>query len=226
MQIYSKPCILAKLLAKNFMDFTRIKNLIFDLGGVVIDIDFALTHQALSNLYGQQGVSTTGSWMQQKFWQRYESGEWTAEEFRKYVYTTTGLTCSDEDFDSAWNALLLELPAERVELLKRLRPKYRMFVLSNTNTIHIPAVEQILEQSSGVKSLHDLFDTVYYSYEIGHVKPFAESYLHVLQANNLVPAETLFLDDNLDNILAAQKLGIQTIHVQAPNTILDYLKNA
>ncbi len=226
MQMYSKVYTLAKLLAKFLMNFKRIKNLIFDLGGVVIDIDFALTHQAFSKLYGQEGVSLTGTWKEERFWQRYECGEWTANEFRKLVCEKTGLSCNDIDFDTAWNALLLELPVERVELLKRLRPKYRMFVLSNTNTIHIPAVEKILKQSSGVSSLHDLFDKVYYSYEIGHVKPYPESYLHVLAQNNLVPEETVFLDDNLDNIIAAQNLGIQTIHVQAPNTILDYLNNA
>ena len=127
--------------------------------------------------------------------------------------------------DVAWNSLLLDLPPERVELLKKLRENYRLFLLSNTSSIHITQVNKILEATTGIEKLDDLFEKVYYSYDMGLMKPDPAIYLQVLKEQGLEAEETLFLDDNADNIAAASKLGIDTIHVQKPVTILDYLKD-
>jgi putative hydrolase of the HAD superfamily len=132
---------------------------------------------------------------------------------------------SDEAIDTAWNSLLLDLPPERVALLQKLSESYRIFLLSNTSSIHITQVNKILEASTGIERLDHLFETVFLSYEMGLMKPDAQIYLNVLEQAGLQAEETLFLDDNLDNINGASKLGIDTIHVQKPLTILEYLKD-
>jgi epoxide hydrolase-like predicted phosphatase len=132
---------------------------------------------------------------------------------------------SDEAIDTAWNSLLLDLPPERVELLRRLATRYRLFLLSNTSSIHITQVNKILEASTGVGQLEDLFETVFLSYEMGLMKPDIRIYQQVLDKAGLKAEETLFLDDNADNIRSAAQLGIETIHVQKPVTILEYLKD-
>ena len=120
---------------------------------------------------------------------------------------------------------MLDLPPERVELLQKLAVNYRLFLLSNTSSIHITQVNKILEASTGVEKLEDLFETVFLSYEMGLMKPDPRIYQKVLEQAGLKAEETLFLDDNLANIEAASRLGIDTIHVQKPVTILEYLKD-
>jgi putative hydrolase of the HAD superfamily len=157
---------------------------------------------------------------------RYEKGEFTDEEFRNFCRKELNISASDQAIDKAWDALLKAIPKERVDLLKELKNKYRTFLLSNTNSIHIKEVNNILYKDTGVKNLDLLFEKVYYSYEMKMSKPDLEIYDRVVKENNLYPNETLFIDDNLDNIIGAKAAGLQTLHVVAPESILELLKNA
>ena len=128
---------------------------------------------------------------------------------------------------AAWNALLLKIPKERIEFIKELNKKYNTYVLSNTSLYHIIGLNQILKDSSGDLSLHEVMNRkIYFSYEINLRKPDFEIYDFIIRDSNLKAEETVFLDDNLQNVKAAEAAGIKSIHVQAPETILDYLKNA
>ena len=110
--------------------------------------------------------------------------------------------------------------------IQKLKEKYRIFILSNTSFPHILDVNQILEKATGIDDLKKICEKAYYSYDIGLRKPDLAIYEYVLQDSGLKASETLFLDDNYDNIVAAQHVGIHTIHVQKPISILEYLQNA
>ncbi|WAC12717.1 HAD family hydrolase [Dyadobacter pollutisoli] len=204
----------------------KIKNIIFDLGDVILNIDVPIASKSFAALSGKEQSEILSIFKENDLFRQFETGKLNEAGFRNYVRELLGLSdLSDEAIDTAWNSLLLDLPPERVELLQKLAGNYRLFLLSNTSSIHITQVNKILEASTGIEKLDDLFEIVFLSYDMGLMKPDAQIYLNVLEQAGLKAEETLFLDDNLDNINAASKLGIDTIHVQKPLTILEYLKD-
>lgn len=204
----------------------KIKNIIFDLGDVILNIDVPVASLSFAKLSGKEQSEILTLFKENDLFRQFETGSLDEAGFRNLIRKLVNFPdWTDEMIDTAWNSLLLDLPSERVELLKKLRSKYRLFLLSNTSSIHITQVNKILEASTGVKKLDDLFDKVYLSYEIGLMKPDPNIYLQVLTEQNITAEETLFLDDNADNIKAAAALGIDTILVQKPVTILEYLKD-
>lgn len=204
----------------------KIKNIIFDLGNVILNIDVPIASLSFAKLSGKSQSEILQIFKESNLFGQFETGSLSEAEFRNVIrelLKTPDMT--DETIDTAWNSLLLDIPPARIELLKALRKKYRLFMLSNTSSIHINEVNKILKATTGDPSLDVLFDKVYVSYEMGVMKPDPKIYLQVLEEQNLVPEETLFLDDNADNIKAAIPLGIDTILVEAPVTILEYLKD-
>ena len=203
-----------------------IKNIIFDLGDVIINIDVPRAAQSFATLSGLETAEVIRLFEEGKLFRQFETGSLDAAGFRSYVREILdNTTWDDAEVDTAWNSLLLDIPADRIELIKKLSKNYRLFLLSNTSSIHIEAVDKILYEASGVERLTDLFEKTFLSYEMGVMKPHPEIYERVLKEANINAHETLFLDDNPDNIKGASTLGIQTIHVQKPLTILDYLND-
>jgi glucose-1-phosphatase len=208
------------------MKNSKIRNIIFDLGDVILNIDVPIASKSFGELSGKEQVEIMKIFKENDLFRQFETGVLDEPTFRNYVREILNLPdLSDEAIDTAWNSLLLDLPPERVELLKKLSQNYRLFLLSNTSSIHITQVNKILKASTGVERLGDLFETVFLSYEMGLMKPDPRIYTQVLEQAGLVAEETLFLDDNADNIKAASQVGIETIHVQKPVTILEYLKD-
>ena len=204
----------------------KIKNIIFDLGDVILNIDVPLASLSFAELSGREQAEILTLFKEKDIFRQFETGHLTEAGFRDYVRELLVFPdWTDDMIDTAWNSLLLDLPPERIQLLKDLRKNYRLFLLSNTSSIHITKVNQILEAATGIKRLDDLFEKVFVSYEMGLMKPDPRIYSDLLEQAGLVAEETLFLDDNLDNIKGAQTLGIDTIHVQKPTTILEYLKD-
>ncbi len=204
----------------------KIKNIIFDLGDVILNIDVPVASKSFADLSGREQSEILTIFKENELFRQFETGLMDESKFRNYVREILNFPdLSDEAIDTAWNSLLLDLPPERVELLKKLATQYRLFLLSNTSSIHITQVNKILEASTGVEKLEDLFETVFLSYEMGLMKPDTRIYQEVLDKAGLKAEETLFLDDNADNIRGAAELGIETIHVQKPVTILEYLKD-
>ena len=120
----------------------------------------------------------------------------------------------------AWNALLLDFPKERIDLLKKIKTKYRTFLLSNTNSIHLKEFQERLHNEQGVY-LEDLFEKAYYSHVVKLRKPNADIFNLVLKENDLMPSETLFIDDTASNFPEAEKMGIQTYHLKPGMSITD-----
>jgi len=208
------------------MKNSRIKNIIFDLGDVILNIDVPLASSSFGKLSGRQQHEILTLFKEKELFRLFETGLVDEDAFRNMIRELLEFPdWSEEIIDTAWNSLLLDIPPARIELIKELGKNYRLFLLSNTSSIHIKQVNKILHAATGIERLDDLFEKVYLSYEMGLMKPDPAIYLQVLEESGLVAEETLFLDDNADNITAASKLGIDTILVQKPVTILDYLKD-
>jgi putative hydrolase of the HAD superfamily len=208
------------------MDFTGIKNLVFDLGGVIINLDFSKTYNAFAQLLEKTVEETVNTFEKEHIFKLYETGKLSYPGFLDSIRSFGSPSLREKDIVNAWNALLLDIPRERIELLQRLRRKYKVFLLSNTNFTHIEKVNEILFASSGVKDLKDLFDITYLSYEIELAKPHKDIYEFVQRDAKLNPAETVFLDDTEVNLMVPEASGWKTIHVREPLTIIELLKDA
>lgn len=203
----------------------NIKNIIFDLGDVIIPINPGLTAMAFAQLSGLTVPQVQALFFEHKVFQQFETGLVDDAGFRDHVRTILNNNdWADEVIDEAWNTLLLELPLDRIRRIQELRGHYRLFLLSNTSPIHIREVNQKLAKVAGIDTLDKLFEKVYYSYDIRMMKPSPDIYQFVLNDAGLLAEETVFLDDNADNIRAAAELGIQAVQVQPPLTIIDYLR--
>ncbi|MGV3560612.1 HAD family hydrolase [Larkinella arboricola] len=202
-----------------------IKNIIFDLGDVIIPIDLRGPIRNFAVLSGLSEDEVESLWREHGLTLQYETGLIDDAGFRQHVrQLLKNDTWADEVIDTAWNTVLLDLPIERVQRIRELHGQYRLFLLSNTSAIHIAKVNKIFAEL-GQPVLEDLFERVYYSYEVKLAKPSPEIYQYVLNTSGLKAEETLFLDDNPHNIRAAAELGIQAVQVQPPLTILDYLRD-
>ncbi|WP_020600767.1 HAD family hydrolase [Spirosoma panaciterrae] len=202
-----------------------MKNLIFDLGDVIIPIDLTAPVRNFAMLANLPEDEVWAIWKQHDFINRYETGLIDDMAFRTQIrQLLKNDSWADEVIDTAWNTVLLELPVERVERIKELKKDYRLFLLSNTSPIHIKHVNGVLA-SLNQPTLEDLFERVFYSYEVGMAKPSPDIYQFVLSEAGLEATETAFFDDNGANIKAAAALGIQAVQVQPPKTILDYLRD-
>ncbi|GHM98666.1 hydrolase [Cytophagales bacterium WSM2-2] len=196
------------------------KNLIFDLGGVIMDLDFSKTYEAFSKLAKLPVPALKEKMPQVTFFNEYEKGLITDFEFRHQLRLFLNSEVSDQEIDIAWNAMLLDITRERLDLLTRLQSKYNTFLLSNTNSIHLRVVNETVFRSSGVRELDAFFRKAYYSHLMRLRKPDPEIFKQVLKENNLQAAETLFMDDIAENINGAKSVGIQTIQITSTNQIL------
>ncbi|MET3127259.1 putative hydrolase of the HAD superfamily [Arcicella rosea] len=204
-----------------------MKNIIFDLGNVIIDIDFERTFKAFTEISENVNWRESERILKEKqIWSRYEKGQLTDAEFRAEIREELKISASDEQIDTAFCGLLMDIDPARIELIKKLATKYKIYILSNTSHIHFLEVERILERCAGVKHFSEIFDYVFLSYEMGKLKPEVDIYEEVLKQANLVASETLFLDDLLANLEGAATLGIQTKQIVPQEfTILDLFSN-
>ncbi len=198
-------------------------NIIFDLGGVVLNLDYSRTISAFQQLGISEFESSYSQLVQTGLFDDYERGEMTSNDFREGIRKAFRVDVSDAQIDDAWNAMLLNLPKERLELLRKLSETKRIVLLSNTNEIHIRKFNQTLKLEHGLNNLSGHFQKLYYSYEVGMRKPEERIFQHVLDEQGFNPAETLFIDDSPQHIEGARKVGLNVYHLQVEKgeTILD-----
>ncbi len=203
-------------LIHNALSKVQFKNVIFDLGGVLLDLDVQRTHEAFSKLTGIPEAKIKSILGESRLFLEYEKGNVTDNEFRTQAKDILGLACSDSIFDNAWNQMLGDVPRKRLDLLNQLNGTYRTFLLSNTNQIHKNHFSSIVKKNSGGIELDNFFTKAYYSHLMKMRKPDSEIFEFVLSENNLVADETIFLDDNVSNLKGAEKLGIKTHLITHP----------
>lgn len=201
-----------------------IQNLIFDLGNVIINIEPELTIKAFSEFVPHKADLIRQEVLRSPFFHDFETGKINNEQFREGIRAMYHADLSDQEIDNAWNALLLDIPESRLQLLDALKSSYRTFLLSNTNDIHVDFIVRQME-AQGQPALNQLFEQVYYSQHMNMRKPDPSIYQYVLEQNGLRAEETVFLDDNWDNIVSARSLGIVSIHIEPQkNSMLDFFK--
>lgn len=184
-----------------------IKAIIFDFGEVFINLDSKAPIHAFKKL----GLQSWNSVLEANNL-AFETGKIDESTFLKGFQKFIPEVSLD-DIREAWNSILMDFPLERLEFLENLTKNYRLFLLSNTDAIHIQKFEQMVGDSFA-KDFYQCFEKIYFSYETKLRKPDLESYKLILRENELIPKQTLFIDDKGINIEAAAKLGIQTWHLQ------------
>ncbi len=196
-----------------------IRHIIFDLGGVLINIDYQLTEKA----FIEAGISDfPGLYSQLKqsdLFDNWEMGKISREEFLAAMKQASATNISEQQILTAWNAMLLDFPVRRLQILQQLRLYHDLFLLSNTNEIHEETFNNILMESHGIPNIGVFFDRVYLSHRVGLRKPMLEIFERVLEENNLKPEHTLFIDDSPQHIEGAKRAGIQTIYLEKGMTI-------
>ncbi len=188
--------------------------IIFDLGGVILNIDYFKTSDAFKALGITNFDELYSQAVQNDIFDDLETGKLSEHDFRTYIKKQVSLALSDQDIDKAWNAMLLDLPKHRVDLIKQLALKYPVFLYSNTNSIHLKAFRSIIQHEHGnANLLEEIFKTTYYSHELQQRKPNPEGFLHILTENGLTASQTLFIDDSIQHIKGARAIGLQTHHL-------------
>ncbi len=200
---------------------TEIKNLIFDYGGVIMDIRPMTYIEEVIRLGATNVQEMHDAFMRDQVFRRFETGKLSPAEFRDLVRGFLSNHASDADIDHAWNLILGEIPPHRIEFLRSVRTKYRIFLLSNTNPVHYDFYQEYARKTYGLPSLDSLFDKAYFSFQIGMYKPDHDIFHFVLKDSGLKPEETAFIDDMKENVEASVECGIQGIHLTPGTEITD-----
>lgn len=198
-----------------------MKNIIFDLGGVLINIDYNLTIDAFKNLGVNNFDQLYSQARQSHLFDKFEMGKIAACDFRHELKRLLPAGITDLEINRAWCAMLLDFPPQRIALMEKLKKKYRLFLLSNTNEIHHAQFSVILKKTNLLEKWENIFEKEYYSHQIGLRKPDVEIFDFVLKEKNLIPSETLFIDDSEQNIAGAQKTGMLTRLIRIGEDISD-----
>lgn len=197
-----------------------VKNIIFDLGGVLLNLDVPKTSKAFKALGLTQIDELFRIGFATSYFRDYEMGTISDELFIEKARQQCAPGTTNNQIIAAWNDMLLDFPAERVELLKKLQSKYRLYLFSNTNQIHLLHFHKAYRQVYG-NDMDDLFVKAYYSHLIKLRKPDVPAFEYVIKDSGVLAAETLFIDDALVNIEGAIKAGLQGLHLTGGKTILE-----
>lgn len=188
----------------------QIKNIIFDLGGVLLNINYQKTADAFEQLGFHDFINMYTQYTANEIFSKLETGNISNEDFFISLLAKAAKPIRVEDLQTAWNAMLLDFRTESLAKLRQLKQDYKIFLLSNTNNIHWQAFQTIFTESTGEDSLDNYFHKAYYSHQVGLRKPNADIYEFVAADAGLEIAETIFIDDSYNNIEAASALGFQT----------------
>lgn len=184
-------------------------NLLLDLGGVLIDLEYKQTHEAFRQLGIKDFANIFSKASQSELFDRFEKGLITATDFAEEVRRLSGVKLAPAEIFRAWNAMLLEIPAERIRFVRSLSEKYNLYLLSNTNVIHLDLLKEQWKGLPGGNVFEENFRYCYFSCELGMRKPDETIFNHVLQTAQIYPDETMFIDDSPQHIAAAKGKGIQ-----------------
>ena len=202
---------------------TGIRHIIFDLGGVLLNLDYSLTEKAFIQAGITDFAQRYSQLQQSDTFDRLETGRMGREEFISTMQRIAETPISEAQVLEAWNAMLLDFPLRRLQILQQLRNHYDLFLLSNTNEIHEEVFNNTLMQAHGIPNIGVFFDRVYMSHRVGLRKPMPEIFQRVLDDNELKAEQTLFIDDSPQHISVAKELGIQTIYLEKGMTIEEHV---
>jgi putative hydrolase of the HAD superfamily len=198
-----------------------IRNVILDLGGVILELDVDATIKAFIAMGFPKLESADIILSKYPFFLEFETGRISSAEFIERVRGISGNNVSEDQVRDAWHLMILGFRADSIELVKKLGDRYRLFLLSNTNTIHEVYYNDQLKRDHGIENLDRIFEKVYYSHDLHMRKPDPGIFSHVLEDVGILPGETLYIDDTQDHIESAASLGIRAFHLAPPMRITD-----
>ena len=200
-----------------------IKNIVFDLGGVLLNIDPNKTNEAFAKLGMYQPIDDKGRTYEHEIFYLMEKGKVTPDEFRDGVRKLLPGEVTNDQIDDAWTAMLIDFPTIRVELLQKLRNDFGLYLFSNTNAIHVAKYQSLFRNEHGFE-VTLLFDKVFHSNEIGYRKPTPESYHKIIRLSGIRPEESLFIDDSNTNVEGAVACGLKGYWLQPGQTVEEIFK--
>ena len=204
---------------------TTTKAILFDFGNVIINIDVEKAILAFSELTFKSPARVNQLFADAEVFKKYETGYYSDDEFRDVIRQILSYPLNDQEIDQAWNALLLDVPKKRLDFLESIKMKYPIYLLSNTNNIHIEQCKQYFRTKFGIPNFETIFSETFLSYKMGLWKPDYKIYDAAISNIGCKPEEILFLDDNQDNIDAATDLGIQCIKINPPDCFTEILEH-
>ncbi|MFV0600174.1 MAG: HAD family hydrolase [Bacteroidales bacterium] len=200
---------------------SEIKNLLLDLGGVVLNVDY----HKMVDVFKEYGVMDFDKHFTQakqvEIIDKFEEGKCSVEEFRNGIRDLVNVNLTDEQIDNAWFSMILDLPKERIELIGLLKLKYNVYLFSNTNELHIELLKKRYEEEFGFDIFQMLFTKAYFSNEIKMRKPHPESFQWLINDAGIKAEETLFIEDSPQHIEGAKKVGLNTYWLTGGETIND-----
>lgn len=203
----------------------EIANILFDFGNVIIDIDVPGTSQRFLDIKSDELDAEDYHTRIKELVFLYEVDAIPTEEFVSSIQKLTRPGTTDEEITDLWNSMLISIPAYRLSMLDELRSKYNIFMLSNTNYLHIAWVHAHVQSNHGIHTFEATYlHGAYYSHLIRKRKPTPEAFLHVIEDAYITPGRTLFIDDMEHNIATAEKLGFQTLHSPPEVEVAETLK--
>jgi len=198
-----------------------IRHIILDLGGVILNIDYQATAKAFTELGIQNFSEVYSQALQTSLFDDFETGKIDTPIFVAALQQLAGMPLAEQDIINAWNAMLLDFPLRRLQVLQQLQLHYDMVLLSNTNEIHEAAFNKILNDRHGIPNIGVFFDKVYLSHRVGLRKPDVGIFKRILDDTGFAAPQTLFIDDSIQHVEGARKAGIQVIHLEKGMTIED-----
>lgn len=201
-----------------------IQALIFDFGNVIINIDFDKMFHHFRKLMGKDYNLVMQRWQEDNFQRKVEVDTFSAEKMTGLI-NSYGTKLTVQEVEHAWNSLLLDIPVKRIELLESLSKQFPLYLLSNTNYVHINKIFRDLETEYNSNILKPFFEMMFLSYEIGFIKPEIEIYQYVLEHIPYNAENCLFFDDMQKNLDGAEKLGFQTQLVTKDYGILEFFED-
>ena len=199
----------------------EVKNILFDLGGVLFHLDYNKTINEFIKLGATHFETIFTQHQQQELFNNFETGKVDSTCFINELQKEIP-ACSERELINAWNAMLLGMPYENLKLLQTIQGRYRLFLLSNANTLHISEVNRQLKNTFNINDLDNLFEKAYYSHKIGKRKPHVETFNWVIEDANIKAEETLFIEDSIQHIEGAKKAGLQTLHLKTNDSITSF----
>lgn len=204
-----------------------LKNIIFDYGNVIFEINFKQVQQSFQNI-GIQNIETFFAHKNHNsLFDDFETASISPAQFRTGIKAAANNSkLSDEEIDAAWNSLLIGVSGNNHQILMEVKKKYRTFLLSNNNEIHYNWIMKYLKETFNIQNYDNFFEKAYFSQLMRLRKPNVNIFEQVIKENNLNPEETLFIDDSPQHIAGAKKAGLQTLLMDVhPSELESFLHN-
>ncbi|MDP5010762.1 MAG: HAD family phosphatase [Crocinitomicaceae bacterium] len=203
------------------MKMNSFDAVIFDLGGVIINLDYQKTISAFHELGMTNFEQVYSQMAQSDLFDSYETGKISTQHFINLLLPHLPFGTSPNKVVAAWNAMILDVPLKKIALLADLKKSLPTFLLSNTNDLHIQKVRDEWKKVTD-SAMEESFHKMYLSHEIKHRKPTSQAFSYVLEENGLEAARTIFIDDTLQHIVGAKSIGLQTLHLTNPEFLYEF----